>query len=232
MLPYKKALGLRIAPQEEFAPCNRVPGGAAGGNSGEIPARGRRSPAGESRGVIWGLLRFGSWLDWGRGAAGEPARRSCGLAVAVSWCSRRREHGLDLLATRGVPVSTSDGLRVVGCGGEAGWGGAHVGRDGGHGASAGEGNRALYSRERGLHGSTPSPGRVPGVNAAVQRPWHGAPAGNTLETGGPPGLVRPVRRGHKSAGGAREGEGFKGPRDAGRLGEGARAASGGTEADA
>jgi hypothetical protein len=37
-------------------------------------------------------------------------------------------------------------LRTVGCGGEAGGGGARVGRDGGHGARAGEGNRALYSR--------------------------------------------------------------------------------------
>jgi hypothetical protein len=123
------------------------------------------------------------------------------------------------LATRGVPVSPRDGSRVVGCGGEAGGGGARVGRDGGHGARAGEGNRALYSRERSLRGSAPSPRMVPGVNTAVRRPWHSAPAGDTLETGGPPGLVRPVRHVHKSARGAREAEDFKGPRDAGRPGK-------------
>jgi hypothetical protein len=136
------------------------------------------------------------------------------------------------LATRGVPVSPRDGSRVVGCGGEAGGGGARVGRDGGHGARAGEGNRALYSQERGLRGSAPSPRRVPGVYAAVLRPWHGAPAGDTMETSDPLGLVRPVRRAHKSARGARVGEDFKGPRDAGRPEEGARAASGGAGADA
>jgi hypothetical protein len=37
-------------------------------------------------------------------------------------------------------------LGMVGCGGEAGGGGARVGRDGGHSARAGEGIRALYSR--------------------------------------------------------------------------------------
>jgi hypothetical protein len=36
-------------------------------------------------------------------------------------------------------------LGTVGRGGEAGGGGARVGRDGGHDAHAGEGNRALYS---------------------------------------------------------------------------------------
>jgi hypothetical protein len=53
---------------------------------------------------------------------------------------------LDLLAIRGVPVSAKDGLRTIGCGGEVEGGGARVGRDGGHGARASEGNRALYSR--------------------------------------------------------------------------------------
>jgi hypothetical protein len=122
------SLGRAAAVQRQFRP----------GIAGVRPGKGR--------GVIWGLLGFGSWLDWGRGAAGEPARRSCGLPAAAARCSRRREHGLDLLATREVPVSIRDGLRVVGCGGEAGGGGARVGRDGEHGASAGEGNRALYSR--------------------------------------------------------------------------------------
>jgi hypothetical protein len=42
-------------------------------------------------------------------------------------------------------------LGTVGCGGEAGGGGARVGRDDGHDARAGEGNRALYSRPMRRH---------------------------------------------------------------------------------
>jgi hypothetical protein len=84
---------------------------------------------------------------------------------------------------------------------------------------------------RGQCGSEPSPRRVPGVNAAVRRPWYGASAGDTLETGGPPGLVRPARRGHEPPRGAREGETSRGLGMWGGLGK-ARAASGGAGADA
>jgi hypothetical protein len=109
-------------------------------------------------------------------------------------------------ATRGVSVSPRDGSRVVGCGGGAGGGCDRVGRNGGLGARAGEGDRATYSWERGS--AAPSHRRE---GSPVLMPQYGG-RGTTHQQGTPwkpavrRGLVRPVRRGHKPARGAREGE--------------------------
>jgi hypothetical protein len=109
-------------------------------------------------------------------------------------------------ATRGVLVSPREGSRVVCCGGEAGGGDDRVGRNGGLGARDGEGDRATYSRERGS--ATPSPRRK---GSPALRPQYGG-RGTAHQQGTPwkpavhRGLVRPVRRGHEPAHGAREGE--------------------------
>jgi hypothetical protein len=82
MFPYRKAHSLRIAPQEEFAPCNRVPGGAVGA----APAKFRRGPAaglvGEWRGAVLGLL--GTEFDRSPGRWGS--RRSRAAAAAAASC--------------------------------------------------------------------------------------------------------------------------------------------------
>jgi hypothetical protein len=109
-------------------------------------------------------------------------------------------------ATRGVSVSPRDGSRVVGCGGEAGGGCDRVGRNSGLGARAGEGDRATYSWERGSaapsHRREGSPVLMSQYGGRGTAHQQGTPWKPAIRRG----LVRPVRRGHEPARGAREGE--------------------------
>jgi hypothetical protein len=95
---------------------------------------------------------------------------------------------------------------VVGCGGEAEGGGDRVGRNGGLGARAGEGDRATYSRERGSaapsHRREGSPALMPQYSGRGTAHQQGTPWKLAVRRG----LVRPVRRGHEPARGARKGE--------------------------
>jgi hypothetical protein len=143
---YYLSYQLQGGPRKESLFCNVVPG--AGGRRGlsKIPASSSSAGPGKGGGRVYVLLgvRFGARL-WARGCRrARPAELRLGSRGGS--VSAMKGAWVDLLATRGVPVSARDGLRMVGCGGEAGGGGAPVGRDGGHGARAGEGNRALYSR--------------------------------------------------------------------------------------
>jgi hypothetical protein len=113
-------------------------------------------------------------------------------------------------------VSTRDWLRVVGCGGEAGGGGAPVGWDGGHGASAGEGNRAFYSRpmrrlmssgpreaprEHACQATADGPQGNPGDRTAARcsrRPQHARGVGKGRPWGADPRAV--CARGHQGEG--------------------------------
>jgi hypothetical protein len=121
-------------------------------------------------------------------------------------------------ATRGVPMSPREGSRVVGCGGEAGGGGGRVGRNGGLGAQAGEGDRAIYSRERGCAARSLRregfPALMPqygGRSTAHKQGTHLKPAVRRE-------LVRPVRCGARAGTRCEGGGHFKGSRDAGRPG--------------
>jgi hypothetical protein len=84
MSPYRKALGLRIAPQEEITPCNWVLGDGqrqSGGNSGEdSPECGRGeqgSDLGPTRVRFVGLVGARSSRLVGAPAASGGGRRGC-----------------------------------------------------------------------------------------------------------------------------------------------------------
>jgi hypothetical protein len=104
----------------------------------------------------WEWAKGGLEMSWARFEGSVGVETLPRARLAKTWLGGRG--GLVLAtkgaragqqATQGLPVSPREGSRVVGCGGEAGGGGNRVGRIGGLGAHAGEGDRAIYSRERG-----------------------------------------------------------------------------------
>jgi hypothetical protein len=85
MFPYRKALGLRIAPQENLNHCNvvlRHRPAAVRPKSGEVGGRGWLGVSEGWPGDVLGSIRG---FSRGGDAAGEPAQQSRGLAAAAAW---------------------------------------------------------------------------------------------------------------------------------------------------
>jgi hypothetical protein len=137
---------LQGSPRKVSLLCNVVPRGAAGAAPVKFRRARRQTWPGKDGGGSRGALGF-DLMGWTgveglqRAALAAPGRMAAAVAVSGEAAANARQPM--------VAAALGDArgrLGTVGCGGEAGGGGARVSRDGGHGARAGEGIRALYIR--------------------------------------------------------------------------------------